>query len=359
MIKLSKIETIRGIMVRKKFSMFFVLSMVALLCMPEKVHAMGAFKKRYQQCKQNFGWKTAVATGFAGGCTLANYGFALYPFSEGIKVLATSESEFEKAPDVDPIVEQFAREQLKLAGLTNQDSLKIKQTGNWAGKFTNRWAAITTNNYQWIFVSQQDDLKHVLEIKSSNLEDFLKSTITLNFKKCNVTMDCEEYLNEVAGILHHEAGHIINHDRNRRTMAGLATLLATELLSFGFKKKFLRFNNYWIKQAIKIPDGLFKGCLNGLGFSAYSRFIEQQADDNIQDNIEILSAAKRYFKTTLIVNQVHDVGYEKLLHRAFDTHPHHKVEIKRVKKRIKALKEKSNPKAFEDPLAAKEDGQIK
>ena len=75
---------------------------------------------------------------------------------------------------------------------------------------------------------------------------------------------------------------------------------------------------------------------------AYYRHQELLADDAVPNNIHLLRALKEYFKGT----------------SGGKFHPHPKIRIKRLKRRIQALKEKGDPKAFEDPLAFKE-SQIK
>ena len=83
----------------------------------------------------------------------------------------------------------------------------------------------------------------------------------------------------------------------------------------------------------------------------YSQYREARADETIADNIHLLRAYKQCLKDNLFL-------FPKLWEN-HKIHPHPTVSSKRLKERIRKIKEKGDPKAFEDPLVFKEESEIK
>lgn len=336
---------------RKKLSIFFAFTIMVLLCMAENTYAMGGFKQRYQQFKQNFNWKTAAAVGFAGGCSLAQYGLAyegyrrLVPVEQCLIDIAMYDKEFEKLPDVDPLIESFVKRQAREGGITQQGALRIKAHNHFS------WATCRTKSYDWIFMPIEEI--EVLK-RSLNKGDSFNFTMEKNERK--ISIQGSDYLKYTAATIHHESGHIIN-DYSKQFL-GLAIPAGVAALSFGVRKKFIGANQYWLKNLIKPVSGIAIGPLSACGFYSYAKFRELKADDNIKDNIHLLRAKKQQGKNNFWLRED---GYRKetWYERLVNTHPYPTVRIKRLKKRIKALKAKGDPKSFEDPLASKEDGQVK
>lgn len=322
-------------MFRRKLGIFFIFMLLALLCVPEKTYAMNAFRHRFQQVKQNFSWKKAAAVGFAGGCTLAQYSLAYDMYQELVHLKKIGfndllrEQYYEKLPDVDPLIESFVREQTKKCSLTDQISLKVKQVDR------HGWAACDTKNYNWIFVPSEDVDAFKTILKCQNNPDHLKAVIAS---------------------IHHECSHITNRDHQKRKIAALGIPVAVSTLSFGIRKKLIPTNRYWLNNVSKIVNGIaVLGTVSAGGYYQYMQFQELKADDNIQDNFHLLKTRKKWMKDEL---SNHKDFYGKKSVWLSD-HPHPKVRIRRLKKRIKALKETGDSKAFEDPLATKEEAQIK
>lgn len=324
-----------------------MLLTLAFLCIPGNLRAMNAFKQGFQQFKQCFTWKKAAALGFAGSCTLAQYGIAYSDYNHFVpleNLFTDHEKEFEIFPNASPVVESFIRKQL-MGSKIQQDSLKIKLWNNWRSSHT--------KNTDWLFVPDKEvaALEFILDEKNRNNNI---STVARKNNGREVKMTLSDCKKQSAAIIHHEAGHIINHDVEKRKFVALALPIACAALSFGARKKFIPNNRYWIKNLSKILSGIIIGDLSPCAYYQYCKFQELRADDNVPDNIHLLEAKKQDRMNNLFLNEDEHKTREIWYKNLFLDHPHPKVRIKRLEQRIEALKQKGDPEAFRDPFEIKE-----
>ncbi len=321
---------------------YFLATILCLLCFSE-AYSMSAFKQRFNTFTQNFSWKKAAAVGFAGLCSLEHVRLATRKISPTI-FLDDHESnklrdeEFEKLPDVLPEIEVFVKEHLKNCGVTELKNLKIKEYIEWGTE--------TTKNHTWFFVPASNKLQLSLDMPKK-IDDEIKKYLK----------DLER---EAIASVYHEGGHIKNKDNEKLPAITLGCLAANAAISFGVRKKFIPKNNYWFHNLAKIISGMTISNANLFEYYQFKKYCELKADDNVQNNVHILKAAKNIFERDLRKKILYGNYYGKFSSKNFySKHPHPETRIKRFKKRIKALKVKSDPKAFEDPLAVKEEAQLK
>lgn len=338
---------------------------------------MNAFKQRYQSFKQNVTWKKAAMTGIAGGCTLAQIGLAINSISlERHKSYLNHlnnkyEKEFENFKNIHPDTESFIKEHLKKCGVTQQDNLRIKM-------YDGNWGVSRTDKYLWFFIpeSAAKELNNALEVISKARAD-IREQLNRGLDKRFVESDISYWLSnrpnltyvegenwvpigksvdaalEAIAIIHHEGGHIINNDPKNFHFAPYAMLGGNLALSFFARKKFIT-NDFYRKNCAKILSGLIIAKLVPLEYYQYTQFRELKADDNTQNNIYIVKAAKRFHENGLKLHKEH---YEKLNRfpaKFVQIHPHPEVRIERFDEKIKAIYEKNDPESFEDPLGFKE-----
>ena len=243
-----------------------------------------------------------------------------------------------------PLVEKFIRTQLKEGGVEDPKSVKIKIRGD-------TWNSRSVLTYREINIplcDGEDRLLELLIIKKYYPEYLKNHTVKINYENGkSITISAAEYLRETAATIHHEAAHIINRDNMHISAIFCASLYPLILIRYK-----IRSSSNVVKAALATLPCTY------LVYHQNRQFQERRADDNVKDNIHLLRAYKRSFERDLFLNEEFYKQNEQWNKRLISTHPHPKVRIKNLKQRIKALKEKSDPKAFEDPLAIKEDGQI-
>lgn len=343
---LREIGVILLVMIKKYTKMCGFLAV--LLINSPTIHAMHAFKSRFK----NLSWKSAAAATLAGGCSLAQYGIAyniynkLVPTNEALKGLPMYDQEFETLSDVDPIIESFVKQHLHNNGITEQLPLKVKYWND------TTFGAMKTDKYNWIFFpyDEIEILKRSLRSQSTDNNNF---SITLTVKDKSIELTALDYLKQSAAIIQHESGHIINNDAKKRKLSILSIPLIVSALSFVIRKKINLPTNYWLKNLSKIVSGVAIGPISAGAFYQYYQLRELKADDMIQNNIHLLEAKKQEMKNHLFL---YEDDYKKMAwhKQLLHTHPHPKTRIKRLKHRIQALKQKSDPKAFENPLDSKQ-----
>ena len=322
----------------KKLNIFGHLLMI-LLCIgvTEKTYGMNAFKQSYQNFKQNFTWKKAAMAGIAGGCSLAQVGLAVKKISPSLFLKDPhnddlKDEEFEQLPSVPIETEIFVREHLKNCGVIQLENLKVKEYYE--------WGTYTTKDRTWFFVPK-DMFRFTKRCNTSISDDIKKYS--------------EDRQKEAIASVHHEGGHIKNKDNEKLPLATVGFLAGNAAMSFWLRKKIIPKSNYWRHNLAKIASGLTISNLNVLEYYQFTKYCELKADDNVQNNIHTLRAAKKIFERDLRHMFLYGEYRSKFSPKnLYLKHPHPKVRIKRFKKRIKALKEKGDPEAFEDPLAFKE-----
>jgi hypothetical protein len=335
----------------KKNALFSLLFLA--LCATNKAD-MNAMNKFRAKVSEKFGWKTFAATALAGQLTLIHYGCSLYPNYKAYSIQKQSKLDcHDNAPKVSPTVQQFVMTQIKQQPVNNKQ-LTIRQGTAFA-------AANLKNPIIWI--ENADSIDQALKIKSENQSLWMRFKKFLGYRSQSYVLKShsdgtqhektiDEYLTEVAAIIHHENAHLINNHSKKLYAAFFAIPLTTELLHYALKRKFRTLNQYALNNALKIPTGLLKGYCNGLSFFAFNRFCEQQADEGVDDNIHLLEAYIKHFNEHhQLVKQAND---EKPFYRNFSTHPSFERRTERFEQRIRELKQKNDPKYYEDPLVIKE-----
>ncbi len=252
--------------------------------------------------------------------------------------------------EIDPLVEKFVRSQLSQGGFKDQESLHMRRAKD------NKWSAgFEHDKSPRIWIADHDVLKYCLTRKFSSQdysqEKVIKKNIDLHSRTINRSID--EYLEQAAAAVQHEGGHIINKDTHMWHAAAYGFAGGALFSPFAFLCKLKK---------ISLP--LFCGitfivptCLSQNIVYRYSRYTELRADGAIQDNIHLLRAFKQYIKDHVFLNAEYYIENQE--NNTHNTHPHPEIRIKRLKKRIKALKEKGDHRAFEDPLAIKENAEMK
>ena len=258
--------------------------------------------------------------------------------------------------EVDPLVEKFVRHQLSKCGFKDQESLQVrKRQGSWGAGFTRDGKPV-------IWIAEHDILKIFLKEKYSYtgyfsgklyLKDYflLKKNAFRGDGKI-LTRTTNEYLKQAASTAQHEGGHLLDNLPCLWSDYGNPT---KEVCAYGFGGGALLSPLAFLCKSKKIALPLFCAAftiptyLVQRGLYKYLQYKELRADDTIQDNIHLLRGFKQKLKDHLFLD------HEYFRRDPEDTtHPHPRVRIKRLKRRIQALKAKGDPKAFEDPLAFKE-----
>ncbi len=329
---------------KKLTCLSYFLLIIFCLGVYEKSFGMNAFK-------QNFTWKKAALVGIAGGCTVGEYALGASDYFTLVRPQSNFhdlEEKLLKSDDVDPIVESFVRKHLIRNGIADQSSLKVKQV-DWI----NDWAATVTNNYKWILVKpdRANALAVILNIPDSRCDsNAIEKTLGHGYM---VRMSLNDFKKETIAILHHEAGHIKNEDVKKGKYAVIGIPLSVATMSYALRKKVIAPQYFWTNNITKLLSGLCIGNLSAIGYYQFTKHRELKADDNVADNIHLLQAKKQEMKCYVLNDQQND-QQPSLYQQLLEKHPRHKVRLKRLKKRIKVIKEKGDPKAFEDPLAIKE-----
>jgi hypothetical protein len=340
----------------KKLLLFFTIFCIGHF---DSAIAMKIFKQRFKNCN----WKAAALGTFAGGCTIAQYGLA-FDYQTIISSLENlnnwTNPKIEKKiedelSDVDPIVEQFAREQLSKSGVIDQTSLRIKQNKN-----ENRWAIIHRMHHNWVLIPTNK----IIPLKNALIKlDQLKMNQLWHRNKLELPHTTYEVLTDAASTLDHEAGHLINHDSElKENIMKLIIPIATattfimgkrSINSIAKKAAWNSTELYFFENSNKITCGLFLATINPLLIAQYSQMREKRADTNIRDNIHLLRAAKKHHQDHLRENRTF---FQERSHadHLLCTHPHPEKRIAYFRNRIKELKQKNDPNYYQDPFVIKE-----
>lgn len=255
------------------------------------------------------------------------------------------------AQEIDPLVEKFVKDQLFKCGLKDQESLRLRRSKRWSAEFEQDYFLKRSDV---ILIGEHDTLKYCLTRKSL-FKNYQEERLVRDKDGKIITRSIDEYLKQSAAIVHHEGGHILNGDCRSRILDiedptknawyyGSACSVLLSPFAFLCKSKIVSLPLF-IGAALIVPT---YSCLGQKSVCRYSHYRELRADDAIQDNIHLLAAFKQHLKDHWLLN---DEYYQE---NKANSHPHPRIRIGRLKKRIKALKEKGDPKAFEDPLAFKE-----
>ncbi len=275
--------------------------------------------------------------------------------------LSNKEDLFEQKPvldsviEVDPLVEQFIRQQLAACGLKDQESLHIIKARRWGGS--------AQEGKKIISVAEHDRLKECL-VRQKYVPSFFSKIKTFFYgdeQEQSIKKSTDEYLKQAAAVVHHEGGHILNGDRyhlwydngnfiyEKELYYGLAVGVMLSPFALLLKCKKVSWPIFIFFTTIVGPESVARE-----GAFRYSQYRESRADSAIADNIHLLKAFKNRLKDHYLL---HTKFYDK--DSRAHSHPHPTVRIKRLKERIKLLKAKGDPRAFEDPLAIKEKDFIK
>lgn len=149
-----------------------------------------------------------------------------------------------------------------------------------------------------------------------------------------------EKINLCRSVVQHEATHLKNNDYAKTRIAQLAILGAVTLsLVYCWFNKGTSTSNTQdaIKRLAFIPATITALYANDLAYTAYSRYIEQRADNGIADNIEILQAAANTYRKAAEKDKREgrsDFVFEQLR----STHPSNKQRAEKFEQRIANLK---------------------
>jgi hypothetical protein len=244
---------------------------------------------------------------------------------------------------IDQSVKNFIEEQYNKVNLKNIQDIKIKVGGDpsylyLAGSHT---MYITEPNY--------NGLQHLLKLK--------------NIHEQNETTESNEYdsiikgLHIHAALIQHEANHLKNNDVIHNFFVTLAVTFGVEVVYQAlnyYLQDNMQTNKYIIDPAQKdwihiIVSCIIKTTIINIATTLYTRHTEQKADDGIENNKEILDAAKSFFerihedvrnkiKWTMgkTILSIHD-SFPLLYNLQDLTHPSHISRAKRCEQRLNML----------------------
>lgn len=106
------------------------------------------------------------------------------------------------------------------------------------------------------------------------------------------------------GTLNHESNHLNNNDTLKQR---LASFIAPFMVHYSLKTinktmlpSSMKIDSFLAIQLIKIPSAFGKLMLSLGGIQAFSRYLEQQADDNVKNNIDALKGLKAFLAENII-----------------------------------------------------------
>lgn len=157
----------------------------------------------------------------------------------------------------------------------------------------------------------------------------------------------KEKINWYKAVIQHEGTHLKNNDQMKLLIAGLVTSGVGTLFVLSVFK-WLDFPAATTLQSV--AQLAAKGFVTINYFiiillisRAYSRYLEQRADDGIADNIEILQATandcRKQVDNYKISDEYYGVSFkERIFRKFFDTHPANEQRAQRFEQRIAKLK---------------------
>jgi hypothetical protein len=156
----------------------------------------------------------------------------------------------------------------------------------------------------------------------------------------------ESIKKEVIGILNHEPNHIKHKDIFTRSLAYLLSPFISHISIKKINKFFvpqsIKINNFWVKQLIKIPSGIGKLVVSIGGVAVLSRYQEQRADDDMENNIDILEGFKSNLKKDFHI-EISSIENRSPFSRAWQrytaSHPSAESRIAKLDQRIEKLKQ--------------------
>jgi len=141
--------------------------------------------------------------------------------------------------------------------------------------------------------------------------------------------EASRILNNLKAAFQHEANHLKNKDFLRLLCASVLIPLTTNTVF-----TYLTQNSALNKNTpIAIISGCTLGLINFILLMYYSRHFEQQADNEIQDNKEILEGA---------INECKNYLSKDAEYNLFSNHPQAAIRIKKIQERIAAIGFKSH-----------------
>jgi len=195
-------------------------------------------------------------------------------------------------------------------------------------------------------------------------EEALRLQNILHITKNGYSLGCSDFemehaekmLDESHAILNHELNHIKNKDAHGRMIAGLAVPI---LQSYGMHKLYqgyCTFRNFLSipvqnksfsipRNLLKMPFGIGKNFLNLLSLEAYSRYVEQRADDGIKNDKRILEGNKRVlekYQPSYEEFEAETPLLKKHLMLLLDSHPTPEQRIKKINARLEKLEQEKN-----------------
>jgi hypothetical protein len=258
----------------KKLFLYFFMSIIFL---PDSLYAMQFLKQRIAQMDVKMAVTVSLFAGLHYGLA---YGLILGSLAKDMYV------PIDESQKITPAVEKFAKEQLKKCGYTTFERLKIVKY--------NVFAAKTTFSHDYLFFNsfEAKRLESILHASSPKpLDDIYRYFFNTQLE--------QKYKNRVAGMIMHEGGHLIAKISQRTAAAEVAIIGAFEIFSFFFRQRLKPFNNFWVKQSVRLLTGIAKCCGNAALLLAYKRYEEQKADDGIDNDIAILKAVRKDFKKNM------------------------------------------------------------
>lgn len=322
----------------------------------QTTQCMHAFKSKLGA----IGWKAVAGKTLAGALTIGSFASSAAPVwylnnsFTAIKNLhnGTWDKELDAQADVDEECKKSVCDILRKKNFTEQDLSKLK-----IKKFFGFFTASTFNNHYLLIPA-------ITKINPENKAEYAK----------------------FVGSVQHESHHLENKDSLKKIGLSLALPFITQCTCLALRRILpIQITNPILKNCLKIPGGIAKGYGNVLLFFAYCRNMEQQADNAIENNPEILDACITDYEQKLqwerhmlehmhmtsdntIINTFYKLG-EKLCKwelegnlpfflNIFD-HPATPHRINKFKERKKALEEKDDQKALENPLETKEQEVVK
>ncbi len=267
--------------------------------------------------------------------------------------------------EIDPRVEKFVKGQLSRCGFKDQKSLCMIKSNNWAVGFA--YDGRPYDRRPVVFIARHDLLKHCLKEKYSFRNYVLEKLFLKNYLQRKLVFQrndgktlsrsVDEYLKQEAAVVQHEGGHLMDNlpalwnDYNdpTREVCTYGSACGALLSPFAFLCKSKKIALPLFGAMVIAPSYLGQKLIY-----RYMQYREFRADDNVQDNIHLLRALKQHLKDHLFIDHAYFRENPK-----DTTHPHPRIRIRRIKERIRKIKEKGDPKAFEDPLTVKEDAEMK
>ena len=197
-------------------------------------------------------------------------------------------------------------------------------------------------------LNQKKKLQELLNKENNNPKP--KSFFSLDFKKIDLEK-VDQKLNECAGFIQHEAGHIhLNH-----IPKGIATCFSAPFITHAIskipslirKKPNKTYQYSIIKSLLKIPSAFIKIPVSLYLLRQYEQNQEYQADDFIQDDPKILRAMAKFSKKHHEIterlkpnNNNYENRFINWLNEALSAHPSSLKRAQRFEKRIEKIEER-------------------